>query len=143
MTVVAPGEIVPEVAVVTVIPVVTAQGGEQSAERDGACGAACGPSEAGRRRQMTTANDTRATLRPQADGGLAAWLESKRPLTRPERHIDTMRCLLAEDDDALLLHEYDLTSDPQTVAVVRAQRRAAGQRRRRLRRLATRRRSAK
>ncbi|MFF4966270.1 hypothetical protein [Streptomyces sp. NPDC001037] len=77
------------------------------------------------------------------DGGLAAWLDSKRLLTSPERHIDTLRCLLAEDDDALLMHDYDLMSDPQTVAIVRAQQRAAGQRRRRLRRLATRRRSAK
>lgn len=76
------------------------------------------------------------------DGGLAAWLESKRLLTSPERHIDTLRCLLAEDD-ALLMHDYDLIGDPQTVAIVRAQQRAAGQRRRRLRRLATLRRSAK
>lgn len=73
------------------------------------------------------------------DGGLAAWLESKRLLTSPERHIATLRCLLAEDDDALLMHNYDLLSDPQTVAILRAQQRAAGQRRRRLRRLATRR----
>jgi hypothetical protein len=77
------------------------------------------------------------------DGGLVAWLESKRLLTSPKHHIDTLRCLLAEDDDALLMHDYDLISDPQTVAIVRAQQRAAGQRRRRLRRLATRRRSAK
>ncbi|MET8582811.1 hypothetical protein ABZX39_18285 [Streptomyces collinus] len=64
----------------------------------------------------------------EADGGLAAWLESKRLLTSPERHIDTLRCLLAEDDDALLLHDHDLISDPQTVAIVRAQQSAAGQR---------------
>ncbi|HZG04173.1 MAG TPA: hypothetical protein VE546_11465 [Streptomyces sp.] len=76
------------------------------------------------------------------DGGLAAWLESKRLLVSPERRIDTLRRLLAEDDDPLLMHDYDLISDPQTVAVVRAQQRAAGQRRRRLRRLAARRRSA-
>ncbi|MGW9493898.1 hypothetical protein ACWG5P_05785 [Streptomyces prasinus] len=72
------------------------------------------------------------------DGGRAAWLESKRLLTSPERRIDTLRRLLAEDVDALLLYDYDLISDPQTVAIVRAQQRAAGQRRRRLRRLATR-----
>ncbi|MGW4289363.1 hypothetical protein ACWEIK_20830 [Streptomyces sp. NPDC004673] len=77
------------------------------------------------------------------DGGLAAWLESKRFLTNPERHIDTLRCLLAEDDNELLMHDYDLISDPQTVTIVRAQQRAAGQRRRRLQRLAARRRSAK
>ncbi|MCX5089980.1 hypothetical protein ACFV8Z_21300 [Streptomyces sp. NPDC059837] len=77
------------------------------------------------------------------DGGLAAWLESKRLLAGPERHIDTLRRLLAEDDDALLMHDYDLISDPQTAAIVRAQQRAAGQRRRRLRRLAARRRFAK
>ncbi|WP_206283011.1 hypothetical protein [Streptomyces chilikensis] len=75
------------------------------------------------------------------DGGLAAWLESKRLLTSPERHIDTLRRLLTKDDDALLLYDYELISDPQTVAIVRAQQRAAGQRRRRLRRLATRHRS--
>ncbi|MFE3497582.1 hypothetical protein [Streptomyces sp. NPDC059175] len=75
------------------------------------------------------------------DGGLAAWLESKRLLTSPERNIDTLRCLLAKDDDALLMYDYDLISDPQTVSVMRAQQRAAGQRRRRLRRLAARRRS--
>ncbi|WP_250399638.1 hypothetical protein [Streptomyces cellostaticus] len=78
-----------------------------------------------------------------SDGGLAAWLESKRLLTSPERHIDTLRCLLAADDDALLMYDYDLISDPQTVAIVKAQQRAAGQRRRRLRRLTTRRRLAK
>ncbi|MEE1939779.1 hypothetical protein V1L54_10240 [Streptomyces sp. TRM 70361] len=80
---------------------------------------------------------------PEDDGGLTAWLESKRLLVSPERRIDTLRGLLAEDDDALLLHDYDLISDPQTVAIVRAQQRAAGQRRRRLRRLATRRHFAK
>ncbi|MDX2594211.1 hypothetical protein PV343_18450 [Streptomyces sp. WI03-4A] len=74
----------------------------------------------------------------EEDGGLAAWLESKRLLTSPEHHIDTLRCLLAEHDDALLLCDYDLISDPQTVAIVKAQQRAAGQRRRKLRRLATR-----
>ncbi|MBT2368137.1 hypothetical protein J7E88_23160 [Streptomyces sp. ISL-10] len=73
----------------------------------------------------------------------AAWLESKRLLVSPERHIDTLRCLLAEDDDALLMYDYDLVSDPQTVAIVRAQQRAGGQRRRRLKRLAARRRYAK
>jgi hypothetical protein len=72
------------------------------------------------------------------DGGRAAWLESKRLLTSPKRHIVTLRRLLAEDEDALLLYDYDLISDPQTVAIVRAQQRAAGQRHRRLRRLATR-----
>ncbi|WP_327190053.1 hypothetical protein [Streptomyces xinghaiensis] len=77
------------------------------------------------------------------EGGLTAWLESKRLLTNPERRIDTLRRLLAEDDDALLLYDYDLISNPQTVAIVRAQQRAAGQRHRRLRRLATRQRSAK
>ncbi|WP_432068911.1 hypothetical protein [Streptomyces sp. C10-9-1] len=70
------------------------------------------------------------------DGAQAAWLESKRLLTNPQRHIDTLRHLLAEDDDALLLYDYDLISDPQTVAILRAQQREAGQRRRRLRRLA-------
>ncbi|MFE2355858.1 hypothetical protein [Streptomyces parvulus] len=75
---------------------------------------------------------------PEDDGGLKAWLESKRLLTNPERHLDTLRRLLVEDDDALLLYDYDLISDPQTVSIVKAQQRAAGQRRRRLRRLATR-----
>jgi hypothetical protein len=77
------------------------------------------------------------------DGGLAAWLETKRLPVRPERHIDTLRSLLTQDDDALLMYDYDLVSDPQTVAVVRAQQRAAGQRHRRLRRLTARRRFAK
>ncbi|MFH9645064.1 hypothetical protein ACH4MU_09475 [Streptomyces albidoflavus] len=77
------------------------------------------------------------------DGGRTAWLESKRLLASPERNIDRLRCLLAEDDDALLMYDYDLISEPQTVAIVRAQQRAAGQRRRRLRRLERRQRSAK
>ncbi|MEU6626052.1 hypothetical protein ABZ926_35530 [Streptomyces litmocidini] len=55
------------------------------------------------------------------DGGLAAWLEPKRLLTSPDRHIGTLRYLLAGDDDALLMHDYDLISDPQTVAIVKAQ----------------------
>ncbi|MFD9405106.1 hypothetical protein ACFWA4_40625 [Streptomyces sp. NPDC060011] len=76
------------------------------------------------------------------DGGLAAWLESKRLLTSRERHLDTPRRLLVEDDDALLLCDYDLISDPQTVSIVKAQQRAAGQRRRRLRRMAAGRRFA-
>lgn len=77
------------------------------------------------------------------DGGLAAWLESKRLLVSPERHIDTLRHLLTEDDDPLLVCDYDLISDPQAVAIVEAQQRAAGQRHRRPRRLAARKRSAK
>ncbi|GGP74357.1 hypothetical protein ACWDY7_23230 [Streptomyces calvus] len=79
----------------------------------------------------------------EEDCGLAPWLESKRLLVRPERHIDTLRSLLTQDDDALLLYDYDLVSDPQAAAVVRAQQRAAEQRHRRLRQLAARRRFAK
>lgn len=59
------------------------------------------------------------------DGGLAAWLESKRLLVLPERHIENLRRLIAEDEDVLLMYDYDLTSDPQTVAVVRASRTAS------------------
>ncbi|MDH6703192.1 hypothetical protein P3T26_007710 [Streptomyces sp. MAA16] len=29
------------------------------------------------------------------------WLESKRLLTSPERHIDTLRCLLTQDNNAV------------------------------------------
>ncbi|WP_175541618.1 hypothetical protein [Streptomyces aidingensis] len=47
---------------------------------------------------------------------------------------------MANEDDPLLMHDYDLISDPQTVAIVRAQQRAAGQRRRRLKRVAAQRR---
>ncbi|MER6116065.1 hypothetical protein [Streptomyces sp. NPDC001743] len=65
----------------------------------------------------------------------AAWLESKRLLVSPEHHIDALQRLLTDVEDALLMYDYDLVSDPQTVAIVRAQQRAGGQRRRRLKRL--------
>ncbi|MCX4827619.1 MULTISPECIES: hypothetical protein [unclassified Streptomyces] len=76
------------------------------------------------------------------DGGRAAWLESKRRLVNPERHIAALRELIAEDDNELLLYDYDLVSDPRDARMVRAQQRAAGQRNRRLKRLAARERHA-
>ncbi|PAZ13842.1 hypothetical protein CLM62_20295 [Streptomyces sp. SA15] len=76
------------------------------------------------------------------DGGRGCWMESKRCLVNPKRHIAALRELIAEDDDELLLYDYDLISDPQTVKIVRAQQQAAGQRNRRLKRLTARQRHA-
>ncbi|MFE7333214.1 hypothetical protein ACFU8W_52330 [Streptomyces sp. NPDC057565] len=69
---------------------------------------------------------------------LALWLESKRLMIHPHTDIQVLQRLISEDEDSLLLALYDDISDPRSVAVARAQQRAGGQRRRRLRRLAAR-----
>jgi len=71
-------------------------------------------------------------------GAKVAWLESKRLLASPRLHIGTLQRLIADDDDPLLLADYDDVSDPTAVAILRTQQRAAGQHRRQWRRRAAR-----
>ncbi len=78
----------------------------------------------------------------EGDGGLAAWMESRRLSAGPRHTAEMLRRKEPEDDPLEQYydeHAYDSVTDPQTFAVVRAQQRAAGQRHRRLRRLARRR----
>ncbi|MFC4608964.1 hypothetical protein ACFO9E_14230 [Streptomyces maoxianensis] len=71
-----------------------------------------------------------------AMGNLAHWYESKRLMVYPRTDIESLRRLIPVDDDPLLLAVYDDVSDPQSLAIASAQQSKAGQRRRRLRRLA-------
>ena len=77
---------------------------------------------------------------PHHDDGLTGWLEERRLMASPRRRIEVLRLLLVEDDDPLLVYDYDEISDPKVFAIERLQQRAAGQRHRRLRRLEAKRR---
>jgi hypothetical protein len=70
-----------------------------------------------------------------AMGELSDWYESKRLMVNPLTHIDTLRLLILEDDDPLLLADHDEITDPRSLTVASAQQRRGGQRRRRLERL--------
>jgi cytosine/adenosine deaminase-related metal-dependent hydrolase len=68
-------------------------------------------------------------------GELSDWYEAKRLMVNPHTHIDTLRLLIREDDDPLLLAVYDEITDPRSLALASARQSRGGQRRRRLKRM--------